>query len=79
MAHLHEGESGQQNGFIENLNGKLREECLSETLFGKLREALKEWQRTTEAKATFRTRQTDADGIHANTENGQNGLLRSQI
>jgi putative transposase len=37
----------QQNGFIENFNGKLRDECLNETLFGTLhdaRETLEEWQ-----------------------------------
>jgi putative transposase len=38
----------QQNGFIESFNGKLRDECLNETLFGTLRDArktLEEWQR----------------------------------
>ncbi len=37
----------QQNGFIENFNGKLRDECLNETLFGTLRDdrkTLEEWQ-----------------------------------
>ena len=37
----------QQNGFIESFNGKLRDECLNETLFGTLRDAhktLEEWQ-----------------------------------
>ena len=37
----------QQNGFIESFNGKLRDECLSETLFGILcaaRETMEEWQ-----------------------------------
>jgi putative transposase len=37
----------QQNGFIESFNGKLRDECLNETLFGTLGEArgtLEEWQ-----------------------------------
>ncbi len=37
----------QQNGFIESFNGKLRDECLNETLFGTLgdaRETLEEWQ-----------------------------------
>lgn len=37
----------QQNGFIESFNGKLRNECLNETLFGTLRDArktLEEWQ-----------------------------------
>ena len=37
----------QQNGFIESFNGKLRDECLNETLFGTLREAretLATWQ-----------------------------------
>jgi putative transposase len=37
----------QQNGFIESFNGKLRDECLNETLFGTLRDARKtlgEWQ-----------------------------------
>ncbi len=37
----------QQNGFIESFNGKLRDECLNETLFGSLRDAretLDEWQ-----------------------------------
>ncbi len=37
----------QQNGFIESFNGKLRDECLNETLFGTLSEArqtLGEWQ-----------------------------------
>ena len=37
----------QQNGFIESFNGKLRDECLNETLFGSLTEAketLKEWK-----------------------------------
>lgn len=29
----------QQNGFIESFNGKLRDECLNETLFGTLRDA----------------------------------------
>ena len=29
----------QQNGFIEGFNGKLRDECLNETLFGTLRDA----------------------------------------
>jgi len=36
-----------QNGFIESFNGKLRDECLNETLFGTLRaarKALEEWQ-----------------------------------
>ena len=36
----------QQNGFIESFNGKLRDECLNETLFGTLgesRETLDEW------------------------------------
>ena len=36
----------QQNGFIESFNGKLRDECLNETLFGTLRDArktLEEW------------------------------------
>ena len=36
----------QQNGFIESFNGKLRDECLNETLFGTLgdaRETLEEW------------------------------------
>ena len=37
----------QQNGFIDSFNGKLRNECLNETLFGTLRDArktLEEWQ-----------------------------------
>ena len=37
----------QQNGFIESFNGKLRDECLSETLFGTLldaRQTLEQWQ-----------------------------------
>ena len=37
----------QQNGFIESFNGKLRDECLNETLFGALhdaRETLEKWQ-----------------------------------
>jgi len=37
----------QQNAFIESFNGKLRDECLNETLFGTLRDArnsLEEWQ-----------------------------------
>ena len=37
----------QQNGFIESFNGKLRDECLNETLFSSLAEAketLKEWK-----------------------------------
>ena len=37
----------QQNGFIESFNGKLRDECLNETLFGTLgdaRETLEEWR-----------------------------------
>lgn len=37
----------QQNAFIESFNGKLRDECLNETLFGSLtdaREALEAWQ-----------------------------------
>ena len=37
----------QQNGFIESFNGKLRDECLNETLFGTLgdaRKTLEEWQ-----------------------------------
>ena len=37
----------QQNGFIESFNGKLRDECLNETLFGTLTDArltLEEWQ-----------------------------------
>ena len=37
----------QQNGFIESFNGKLRDECLNETLFGTLcvaRKTLGEWQ-----------------------------------
>ena len=37
----------QQNGFIESFNGKLRDECLNETLFGTLgdaRETLEDWQ-----------------------------------
>jgi putative transposase len=37
----------QQNGFIESFNGKLRDECLNETLFGTLRNAqnmLEAWQ-----------------------------------
>lgn len=37
----------QQNGFIESFNGKLRDECLNETLFTTLadaKEALKEWK-----------------------------------
>jgi transposase InsO family protein len=37
----------QQNGFIESFNGKLRDECLNETLFATLRDArktLEEWQ-----------------------------------
>lgn len=29
----------QQNGFIESFNGKLRDECLNETLFGTLHDA----------------------------------------
>ena len=36
-----------QNGFIESFNGKLRDECLNETLFGTLGDAqntLEEWQ-----------------------------------
>ncbi len=36
-----------QNAFIESFNGKLRDECLNETLFGSLTEAketLEEWQ-----------------------------------
>ncbi|WP_257884147.1 IS3 family transposase [Sulfitobacter sp. CW3] len=36
----------QQNGFIESFNGKLRVECLNETLFGTLgdaRETLEDW------------------------------------
>jgi transposase InsO family protein len=31
----------QQNGFIESFNGKLRDECLNETLFGTLGDARK--------------------------------------
>ena len=37
----------QQNGFIESFNGKLRDECLNETLFGTLgdaRETLEGWR-----------------------------------
>ena len=37
----------QQNGFIESFNGKLRDECLNETLFSSLAEAketLKDWR-----------------------------------
>ncbi len=37
----------QQNGFIESFNGKLRDECLNETLFSSLAEAcatLEEWR-----------------------------------
>ena len=37
----------QQNGFIESFNGKLRDECLNETLFGTLgegRKTLEDWQ-----------------------------------
>jgi putative transposase len=37
----------QQNGFIESFNGKLRDECLNETLFETLHDArktLEEWQ-----------------------------------
>jgi len=37
----------QQNGVIESFNGKLRDECLNETLFGALgdaREMLEKWQ-----------------------------------
>ena len=37
----------QNNGFIESFNGKLRGECLNETLFGTLhyaRQTLEEWQ-----------------------------------
>ena len=37
----------QQNGFIESFNGKLRDECLNETLFDTLvdaRHTLEEWQ-----------------------------------
>lgn len=37
----------QQNGFIESFNGKLRDECLNEPLFGTSRDArrtLDEWQ-----------------------------------
>ena len=37
----------QQNGFIESFNGKLRDECLNETLFSSIaeaRETLKEWK-----------------------------------
>lgn len=37
----------QQNAFIESFNGKLRDECLNETLFSSLteaREALEAWQ-----------------------------------
>ena len=37
----------QQNGLIESFNGKLRDECLNETLFGTLcdaRKTLEEWQ-----------------------------------
>ncbi len=37
----------QQNVFVESFNGKLRDECLNETLFGSLAEArsmLEEWQ-----------------------------------
>ena len=40
-------EKPQQNGFIESFNGKLRDECLNETLFGTLddaRQTLEEWQ-----------------------------------
>jgi putative transposase len=36
----------QQNGFMMRFNGKLRDECLNETLFGTLRDArktLEEW------------------------------------
>lgn len=37
----------RQNGFIKSFNGKLRDECLNEILFGTLRDArqtLEEWQ-----------------------------------
>jgi len=37
----------QQNGFIESFNGKLRDECLNETLFNSIAEAkqtLREWK-----------------------------------
>lgn len=36
-----------QNGFVESFNGKLRDECLNETLFSSLRHArivLAEWK-----------------------------------
>ncbi|WP_407925998.1 integrase core domain-containing protein [Cochlodiniinecator piscidefendens] len=37
----------QQNGFIESFSGKLRDECLNETMFGTLRDArqtLEQWR-----------------------------------
>lgn len=44
---LHRTWKPQQNGFVENSNGRLQDECLNETLFGTLGEArktLEEWQ-----------------------------------
>jgi putative transposase len=36
-----------QNGFVESFNGRLRDECLNETLFSSLtdaRRAIKDWK-----------------------------------
>ncbi|WP_423227743.1 integrase core domain-containing protein [Shimia aestuarii] len=44
---LHRTGKTTQNAFMESLNGKLRDECLNETLFSSLaepRETLKPWQ-----------------------------------
>ena len=73
----------QQTGFIESFNGKLRDECLNETLFGTLRDArktLEEWQEDYNWR-----RPPSALGnltpleFFAEKGDGQTGRLRSQI
>ena len=73
----------QQNGFIESFNGKLRDECLNETLFGTLHDArktLEEWQEDYNWRRPHSALgNLTPNGIFAEKGDGQDGGLTPKI